>query len=731
MSRLPRLPGYELEKELGEGGMGIVYQAVQTAIGRRVAVKVLKPQYAADAGFAARFEREARVMGQVKSEHVVSIFDFVQQGNACFLVMELLEGQTLAEVLEAGPLPLEAALAVLRDAGAGLAAVHAQGTIHRDVKPGNLFRLANGRTVVADFGIAAETEAEAPRDRRARVQTPTGMVMGTPEYAAPEQCRGAKAGPAADQYALGIVLYEMLTGDVPFTGLTGEVLIAQVTQAPPRLSETRPEYAALDPVLARVLAKQPEERYATVLEFCAAAEAAVTAGNEAGTGNLPRTVEDCCRVLEVEPGATWAAIREAYQFLVLAWHPDKFPAGRRAAAQEKLRAINRAYQVLQQLYQGGAPPPPPPPPPERGADIQLTLELEAESAAQGGPHPVSDRTRRWEVTVPAGARDGQKLRLGGQGHAGRHGGSAGDVYITLRIQPAATGRSGGGAPGARAAGTKSTCRVSGAALVWVPPGTFTMGDDQRGADEKPAHRVELTRGYWLYRTPVTNAQYGKFLREGPGLLGNLQRDLAGEAQRLPQFAALLAQNPSVQEPSHWKDGRFNGAEQPVVGVNWWDAVLYCAWLTLAARERGERGVYRLPTEAEWEYAARGPENRQYPWGDEKPTRKRAEYWRNWFTWFTRKPVVVGSKPAGASWCGAQDLAGNVWEWCSDYYDSNYYKSSPMCDPENTSKSQGCVLRGGSWFNSAATLRGAYRDRDLPDSRSSYDGFRSAFLGGED
>ncbi len=362
--------------------------------------------------------------------------------------------------------------------------------------------------------------------------------------------------------------------------------------------------------------------------------------------------------------------------------------------------------------------------PVAGADLYGELRLTPEQARLGGVFPAPAGATVAQLQVPAGAKAGESLYYPHCGGRGRNGGPAGDLRLTVQLRAAPVA-----APRSRPAGTKSTCRVTGAPLVWVPPGTFTMGDDQSDrANERPVHRVELTRGYWLQEAPVTNAQYGQFLREGPKLLGNLQRDLAGEAQQVPQFAALLAQSPSVREPSYWKDARFNASEQPVVGVSWWDAVLYCAWLTLVCRAQGVEGVYRLPTEAEWEYAARGAKGRRYPWGDQKPTAKLAVYGQDWQK---GQSAVVGSKPGGKSWCGALDLAGNVWEWCADYYDSNYYQSSPACDPENTSKSQYRVLRGGSWYYSAADLRGAARGGYNPDSWGLIDGFRSVFLGGED
>ncbi|MBM3458623.1 MAG: formylglycine-generating enzyme family protein, partial [Armatimonadetes bacterium] len=240
------------------------------------------------------------------------------------------------------------------------------------------------------------------------------------------------------------------------------------------------------------------------------------------------------------------------------------------------------------------------------------------------------------------------------------------------------------------AGTVKKNPKDGAAVVWVPAGEFRMGDAAGDSDEKPVRRVRLTRGYWLYRTEVTNAQYRRFLEKNPG----------------------------HREPSYWNNARFNGSGQPVVGVSWEDAAAYCEWAGA-----------RLPTEAEWEYAARGPQGRKYPWGEQAPNASLAVFGD------TGQPAAVGSKPGGASWCGALDLAGNVWEWCADWYDGNFYRGrpDPDVDPVRSIKdsSQYRVLRGGSWSNVALDLRSANRNYFEPDFRYVIFGFRAVAAAAED
>jgi sulfatase modifying factor 1 len=220
----------------------------------------------------------------------------------------------------------------------------------------------------------------------------------------------------------------------------------------------------------------------------------------------------------------------------------------------------------------------------------------------------------------------------------------------------------------------------GGAMVWVPAGEFMMGsnDDDDDDDGKPAHKVRITRGFWLGKHEVTNAQYRAYCK--------------ATQQSFPSGSNL-------------------GDDHPVVDVLWDDVVAYCTHYGL-----------RLPTEAEWEYAARGPEGRTYPWGDEWDA-KRCCNMENRGPGARTYPV--GSFPAGASWCGALDLAGNVWDWCADWYDAEYYGKSPAQDPPGPVSGQARLLRGGSWGRFPNGCRSAFRFGEDPTGRGSDRGFRVA------
>jgi tRNA A-37 threonylcarbamoyl transferase component Bud32 len=258
---LPRLPGFEVVRELGRGGMGVVYEAVHTVMGRRVAVKLIHPELLRHPSTVARFRRETRAAARLAHPNLVTAFSAGQAGDRHFLAMELLEGDTLADLLRrAGPLPVAQACEYVRQAALGLQYAHEAGLVHRDVKPHNLMRAADGTVKVLDFGLAA-LAGDHPA---AGGQTAPHTVMGTADYMAPEQAEDARAADArADVYGLGCTLFHLLTGQAPFpAGTTMQKLLAHRRQAPPSARALRPEVpAGLDAVLRRALAKRPGRRF--------------------------------------------------------------------------------------------------------------------------------------------------------------------------------------------------------------------------------------------------------------------------------------------------------------------------------------------------------------------------------------------------------------------------------------------------------------------------------------
>ena len=252
---------YVIERKLGSGGMAVVYLAEDQELGRRVALKLLDERHASDEQFVERFRREAQSAAGLNHPNIVSIFDRGHAAGTYYIAMEYLDGRTLKELLvRNGPTPIPIAIDYARQILGGLAFAHRNGIIHRDIKPHNIVVGSDGRLKVTDFGIARSGASQ---------MTEAGSIVGTAQYLSPEQARGAPVDPRSDLYSLGIVLFEMLTGQVPFTGDTPvEIAMKHLSQVPEPPSTLRPEVPHdLDAVVMRALAKDPDQRYDSAEEM--------------------------------------------------------------------------------------------------------------------------------------------------------------------------------------------------------------------------------------------------------------------------------------------------------------------------------------------------------------------------------------------------------------------------------------------------------------------------------
>ena len=621
---------YQLLYPLGVGGMGEVWRAGDVGAGREVAIKLLKADER-DAAALARFRREGEATASLDHPGILRVHaSGVAPDGQAFIVYELVDrARSLADLF--GEVDLRRRVELLRDAARGLGHAHARGVVHRDVKPDNVLVDPEGRVRVADFGLALVPGRER--------LTQTGALMGTPSYMAPEQACGERAriGPWTDVWSLGVMLYEALTGEVPFQAGSLVQLIAQITSKPPlpprqRASSTPPE---LEAVCLRALRQSPEERHPHAQAFADDLAAWLEGRPIAAAPPPPRRARPLLLLLlalPVLPAAAW----------VLA-EPEEYPPDQWPVPRDPARLIGPAP--------GSEPPAP------------------ASGAVDGVPPWFAElkEADRPPLPLPEGV-----------GFGPRRG-----TYVNAK---------------------------DGSRLVWVPPGELRMGaaegDAEAQDDERPVRRVRLSRGLFLGQHELSWGSYRRFCWE--------------TARGQPVQA--IEDHP----------GRFEAPDDaPVFHVTWEDAVEYCAWAGL-----------RLPTEAEWEWAARGPEGRIYPWGNgpapggartcnvaDEAARRTASHWKTTAGYDDGNlyPAPIGSFTAGASWVGAEDMAGNVWEWVADL--EAPYPAEDQVDPRGPAapgpEGEFRIIRGGGWCFGLQDCRATNRDSRAPTLRLDHVGFRVA------
>ena len=254
---------YRLVAQQGSGGMAVIYKATDLALGRTVAVKILRPSLTNDPEFLKRFRQEARNVANLSHPNIVTVHDVGQDGSTHYIVMEFIDGTDLKRLIRAeAPFSIDRALSIAIKISAGVGYAHRAGLVHADVKPQNVLVTESDKVKVTDFGIAQALSATQPRERQK-------VVWGSPHYFSPEQAQGEPPSPAADVYAIGIVLFEMLTGRLPFVGTDQqELALAHIQQPPPNASDLNPNVPVhLDRILHKVLSKEPASRYRTAEQF--------------------------------------------------------------------------------------------------------------------------------------------------------------------------------------------------------------------------------------------------------------------------------------------------------------------------------------------------------------------------------------------------------------------------------------------------------------------------------
>jgi serine/threonine protein kinase len=273
-----RLGNYEILEPLGAGGMGEVYRARDTKLGREVAIKVLSAEFSQDKERLERFEREAKLLAALNHPNIATLYGFEEHDGQKFLVMELVEGITLAERIAEGPVPLEEAIPLALQIADGLEAAHEKGIVHRDLKPANIKITADGNIKILDFGLAKAFAEDASQPEPATSMSPTltrgatrvGVILGTAAYMSPEQAKGKPVDKRADIFAFGAVLFEMLTGKKAFPGESASDVLAAVIKSEPNWSDLPSTLAPRQRELVRrCVEKDPRQRFRDIGAQCA------------------------------------------------------------------------------------------------------------------------------------------------------------------------------------------------------------------------------------------------------------------------------------------------------------------------------------------------------------------------------------------------------------------------------------------------------------------------------
>lgn len=324
---------YELVDLIARGGMGEVWRADDLVLGRRVAVKALLPNLAAEAGFAARFRAEARAMAALSHPGIVEIYDYGHADGVAYLVMAFVEGESLRALVDRdGALAPHRAMGLLAQAADAIHAAHRQGIVHRDVKPSNLLLRPDGRLALTDFGIARMVAADR--------LTAADEILGTSSYLAPEQVTGAEVGPAADVYALGVVAYELVTGERPFTADTPmAVALQHVNDDPPPLPASVPR--PVRSLIMRALAKDPDDRWPSATALAQAARSAAHAARTAAAGATEATAATASAATTAPPPPMIKAPATS-----LEQHDGGFDHGRSTAGRRRVVAGVAGVVVL-------------------------------------------------------------------------------------------------------------------------------------------------------------------------------------------------------------------------------------------------------------------------------------------------------------------------------------------------------------------------------------------------
>ena len=640
---------YRVDAFVASGGMGAVYRVWDLKRNVPLAMKVLHSELAEDPSVFKHFQREARALQKLAHPNIVPFYGLYQTLDMAFLMERFVDGPNLKDVLKQNKgktLPTETMLTYMKSLCSALGYAHVNGVVHCDVKPGNVMIDRGGNIYLTDFGIA----------RHAESSTTTIGVAGTAAYMPPEQILGELVTPATDVYALGIVLYEMVTGGRPFQGggaetsQSGDTLSMRIRQE--QLHSQAPDPSSVVPtipeevsqVIIRALNKKPEERYTNATEFFEAICAAY--------GVSPASVKDRVPPPEQKQARDYSSGQEVIKGAT----PEEEKSKRSAMGIWGLVAAGILGCCVVAivglfLFRGGD-----------GGPLSSFFSSEV-------PTPTATLLAKFEPTSRP----------------------------TLAYTPTAT------LPPEPQAGDLATNSIDGLKAVFIPEGTFTMGSKDRiagfAACSTPQRQVTLD-AYWIDQTEVTVAAFRKFVEKTGYLTEAEKNDNSGWVWNFQyndwKKMGGRDSGPNWRRPQGGKKDATGIEDHPVVQVSWNDAAAYCEW-----------AGGRLPSEAEWERAARGDgDNRIYPWGGNQVQGNLLNFGEKSFGCSLcnvhlddgyKFTSPVGSFPSGISPFGLFDMAGNVYEWVQDSYDgSSCYSGKSVTNPVAPEGGKFRIMRGGSY-----------------------------------
>jgi serine/threonine-protein kinase len=732
LSGEPVLEGkYHLEKRLGQGGMGVVYKARHAYLKTSHAIKVILPDLVGnDPQLVTRFRQEALAAAAIRHQNVVGVSDYgVANGTMPFLVMEYVEGESLHDLLtREGKLAPEKALELMSAICAGVGAAHHQGIVHRDLKPLNIMicsgKKGMGEAVkILDFGLAKIKSGEL---LGSFIQAQTTGLMGSPYYMAPEQWADEEPDVRADIYSLGVMLYQMLAGDVPFKGSSIPAIMKKhLSDAPPSFAEVNTQVAPqIEYAVRHTLEKSRETRTQSceqlVEELTKAVQTAKQNVSSIGYSTNSSLPVSQLRILTNPPGArvfvdnVAVGQTQADGWLLLEGvqsgnHRVRISHDGYQDWESEVVCDGKPQQVVVRLSEGtvGIPRPMETMPVMQQSQQHIP-QMSQPAMQQSYPvaplnsHPQMQQTapqQNWQTgqqpgnfaqSVPPQQRGISPLILAIIGVGGLllliSGGLFGAYQLGMFGGKTVVGVNNSNSANNSNANSLSTpLPPTKAEMIKVAGGKFTMGRNGGDPRQSPEHEAEVA-DFWMDKTEVTNEEYY-------------------------QFVQATNYNPL---PLHWENGKPLTADlkMPVRYVNIDDVKSFIDW-----RSKRDAVTYRLPTEQEWEYAARnGSANNLYPWGDEFDEAKSS----------ARRDLVfatVGSKPEGANKAGIMDLIGNVWELTVS--PASAYKGSPYVeDAEKRFGKTHLVVRGGFDPNEGInTGTSTWRSFKLAKERDKAIGFR--------